>query len=711
MNLDVFTAQDEKAKAKAAFGLLLDRLEAEQDKLQDAEQSKLKTAADIRRWQLKQRRNLGELLGPFPERTPLRCKTTGVMERGRVRIEKLIFESRPRYYVTANLYVPLDVPLPAPGVVVTCGHVGAGKGCRMYREAAMGLALQGFVALIFDPTGEGERSECYDPDTGRHWVQREVSQHHWTGKPCFLTGTTLVGHRIWDGIRCLDLMCERQEVDSKRLAVMGNSGGGIMAMLITAADPRVVACAAGHPGGSCEGMHLRGTVMRDRVLLPLIAPRPCRIIVGDASGEAERHGAKIKIMQPFYELLGCPERLELVLVNGVHDLKKPKREACYPWLARWLGMPEPKPTEPPMRTPSIRALWCTADGQVRSSLGGETMQSLNRARAREVTARRKLPAGQGTAKIHADLNRFRQAMAQRIGFVGCDGPLQVRTVCTETVAKGTIERLVLESEPGMPVPALFFNPVAPRSAAQVVVHVAENGKPGTLDSRSLPVRLWKAGIPVLSIDVRDTGETSIGPLDDPHDKLHQRARNRRNFSMARWRHDTLAIRAMGLGRTLSAMRVLDILKAVDLLKSRDDLRGLPIAVVGEGRGAIWALKAAALDSRIAAVVCLRMLASYRMLTDHPDYNQLHHFWVPGALLDYDLCELPALCAPRPVSILDPIDQMSEGLALSKANSLFHVAQGVYGQLGCGENLTITRDAGTASILACLAKGVSGRVRP
>ena len=691
--LDVFTSKREQAQARGAFGELLRRAEAERLRGVDARIAKLRSPADVRRWQRAVRRDLEEILGAFPPRTPLRPRVVGALERPGVLIEKILLESRPRYYVTANLYIPRGRPLPAPGILVPCGHAKRGKGYRLYRDAGIGLARKGYVAMVYDPTGQGERSECFDPETRRHRVHREVPQHHWTGKPTFLTGMTLAGWRTWDGVRCIDYLCGRKEVDAGRIGVMGNSGGGAMTMLITAVDERVTACAASHPGGSMENTHLRGRRPPDRLLYSLIAPRPCRIIVGDASGEV-RHVDKLDILKPFYRACGCPERLELVWVDGKHDLKKPKREASYEWFHRWLGGPDPTAEEPPFRTVSERALFCTPGGQVQGSIRGETMQTLNAKRAKKRAPKRTLPKTRSA--LRRRLDALRRTVKKRICFAGSSAPLK-------TASRGvlrpddtlTIEKLVFQSEPGIPVPGLLFLPADCVADAPVVVHAAEQGKPRSLDPLPLPARLARRGVPVLSIDVRDTGETSTGGFDDS-DNWPAKSRDWRAFNGTRWLHDQLAIRALSIGRSRSAMRVLDLLRAVDVIRGRAGLKGRPVILVGEGRGGIWAMKAAAFDRRIAGAAAVGTLASYRMLTDHPYYNQFEHFWVPGALLDYDVPDLPALVAPRPVWLLDPVDQMTRRLGEATARKLFTYARRVYEALGSSDALVVRRTAGTSA---------------
>jgi cephalosporin-C deacetylase-like acetyl esterase len=652
----------------------------------DAAVAKIKTPADVRRWQRAVRARIEEILGPLPRRTPLRPRVTGRIEMPYFTIEKVIFESQPRYYVTANLYIPKGRPLPAPGILIPCGHDPLGKAYKEYHKAGMGFARKGYVALVFDPTGQGERSECIDARTGRDLVRMCVCQHHWTGKPCFLTGMTLAGYRLWDGIRCIDYLVTRREVDASRIGVMGNSGGGSMTLLITAVDERVKACVAAHPGGSCEDTHLRGQRPPDRSIWSLIAPRPCRISLGRDSHEEPHHQRKIDIMKPFYRACGHPERLDLVVVTGFHDLKRPKRVVAYEWFNRWFGKAGETAVEAPLRAMAPDELFCTKTGQVQLSLGGETMFSMNRARAARISAKRTMPR----TRAAFDLWRIRMlaAVQERLCFQRAPVPLDTKILGRSRADGIVIERLVFESEPGMPVPALLFRPKGDERPGQTVVHVSDVGKPQSLRPAPLPLLLARRGMTVLSIDARDTGETSIGPAGDAQ---------WRGYERHLWRHERLAIRALAIGRTLSGMRTLDVIRAVDMAEERGLAGDRGVVVVGEGKGAIWAMQAAAFDTRIAAVAAVRFLASWRMLTDNRYYNQFEHFWVPGVLFDFDVPDLPALVAPRRVALIGAVDEMTRAIAPSRMRGLFTVARGAFALCRRRGNLVFAESGGAQSV--------------
>jgi hypothetical protein len=112
------------------------------------------------------RAHLDELVGELPQRTPLNAKTVGTIECDGYKIEKVIYESRPRHHVSANLYLPRDTSRPVPGVLVPCGHSANGKASLPYQSVCVLLAQNGCAALIYDPIGQGERLQL--PESPEH---------------------------------------------------------------------------------------------------------------------------------------------------------------------------------------------------------------------------------------------------------------------------------------------------------------------------------------------------------------------------------------------------------------------------------------------------------------------------------------------------------------------------------------------------------------
>ena len=176
-------------------------------------------------------------IGGLPERTPLNAQVRGRIVRDGYVVEKVVYESLPGVYVTANLYLPDEKKFKPPyhAFLVTCGHSGLGKGDEDYCRACVMAARQGIASLIYDPIGQGERIQ--DPPTAN------VDGHNRFGVLAMLVGRSTAQIRIWDGIRSMDYLDTRRDIRHDGYGYMGNSGGGTMTALVMAIDRRVSAAA------------------------------------------------------------------------------------------------------------------------------------------------------------------------------------------------------------------------------------------------------------------------------------------------------------------------------------------------------------------------------------------------------------------------------------------------------------------------------------
>ncbi|MFC2087141.1 acetylxylan esterase [Bacteroidota bacterium] len=617
----------------------------------------LKTQEEWRARQIRTRDHLHEIFGEFPQKTPLNARIVGKIEYEGYVIEKLIFESQPNYFCTANVYVPKGRKFPVPGILITCGHAFDGKAQQLYHSTALGLVSKGYLTLVLDPMGQGERSEYFDPLTKEPIVRQTVSQHIYAGRPAYLVGWTLSGLRTWDCIRAVDYLVSRTEVDSEKLGVVGNSGGGQMALLTAAVDERIKVCVASHPGGEMENSYLLGRKLIDREVLSLIPPRPCRFIVGNESGEEPNHHQKLKDMQLFYEGLAAgKETGDMEIVQGRHDMQRPKREAAYEWFNKWLDKEIEGKAEPPLKMETVETLRCTESGFTLVSLGGETGQTLNAKKAEKIY------------KPEKDSAKLKEKLTKRIGF-----NMPEKTPDIQWEWRGTISiddysviKFIYKSEAGIIVPALLYRPKSPKQNVPVIIHVSDKGKPKNNDSSSIPVNMIRDGYIVLSIDVRGIGETDPSPpVEIPTyggDRLIRRLH-------VQWRRESQAIRCKSFDRTLLAMRSLDVIRAIDFIKTPDDLKDKRIALVGEGVGGLWTMLASVYDSRAEAVVSVGTLASYKMLVNNQYYRLLGYFWVPGALYDYDIPDIVRLASGKKQLWIDPVNELNNRIDKQKAKSI------------------------------------------
>jgi cephalosporin-C deacetylase-like acetyl esterase len=610
--------------------------------IRDSVLSSFDTPEQWRAYQKQIRDNLSSYFGSFPERTPLNPRVVGRIDYPDYYIEKTIYESQPDYFVPANVYIPKNRKFPVPGVIYTIGHWDLGKMAPDIHKICIGLAKKGYFVIAVDPMGQGERSEYFNPLTLEPAVGLGVAQHHYFGRPAFLVDWSLPGLRTWDYIRALDYLVSRPEVDTSMLAIAGNSGGGQMAILTAAVDKRIKVVAAAHPGGSCEETFLNGRFISERDLYSLVPPVPCRIIVGEASGEAPYRGRKLEDMARFYEGLGMNEDYRgMDLVDALHDNTQPVRESTYEWLNRWFDKSEEGKEEPAVEDEEVETLWCTESGVVLASLGGESGQTLNQKRIKQIYQR------------IDDLDELKERVTNRIGLGVPDRSELPRVELKEsfTANEVSVEKFAYTSEPGIEVAALLLRPLNQREKQNVILYVSEKGKPGSLELPSIPVSLVRAGYPVLSIDVRGTGETASHP---PIGDLDQYT----GYTAEQWIRDVAANDAASFGRTMLGMQVLDVLKGIDLISGRRDLRDKPVIIIGEGLGGLWALIGSIYSPDIQSVITVNTLPSYKLLVSSRYYNQHGYFYIPGVLRDFDIPDLGRLVSPREQLWIDPVDALS-----------------------------------------------------
>src|SRR5262249_25595618 len=146
----VLYGRAEFSRAETMLGGYLQKLTAAFEAERERVVSSIKTPAEVEAYQSATRRLLQDALGVWPERNPLNAKLAGKLERPAFVVEKIIFESRPRTYVTANVYVPRNSAAPFPAVLASVGHWGAGKAFADYQQLGAYLAERGALVLVYD---------------------------------------------------------------------------------------------------------------------------------------------------------------------------------------------------------------------------------------------------------------------------------------------------------------------------------------------------------------------------------------------------------------------------------------------------------------------------------------------------------------------------------------------------------------------------------
>lgn len=276
-------------------------------------------------------------LESLPERTPLNARIVAKNAFGDFTIENLMFESRPGFPVTANLYRPTGAgPKRRPAVLCPIGHfLTPGKTAPEVQARCIGLVKRGFIVLIYDAIGQGER-------------MTPGNIHHDAGQALLPLGETIAGWMVWDSMRAIDYLQSRDDVDGDSIGMTGNSGGGLNTLFTAALDKRVRAAAiAGftfefgnwvkYGGAHCTCTHLPG-ILRDMnwfEIAGLIAPRAALLLQGDNDGIFPISGARRSAEDTarIYQVMGHGDRMRLAELTGhPHAYSRPFRELMYVWM-------------------------------------------------------------------------------------------------------------------------------------------------------------------------------------------------------------------------------------------------------------------------------------------------------------------------------------------------------------------------------------------
>ena len=317
-----------------------------------------------------------ELMGGLPTlKSPLNARIVKSLDRGSFRVEALTFESFPNYLVTANVYAPKTAGK-HPAVLMPMGHWESGKGSGQL--LASNLAMKGFVVLAYDPVGQGERQQAYDPRLGRSLIGGPTEQHFMNGAQSVLLGQSFTRYAIWDGIRALDYLSSRADVDADRIGCTGCSGGGTLTTFISALDSRVKvaapACymnsfrtlyigAVGDSEQSLPGFISSGLDQTD--LVELFAPKPW--LMASTEGDFFTPAGAKQVFDEarnWYEMQGSQGNIKWVVGPGGHGTPLPVREAIYDWMIRWLQEGRGDDKEQQVDLVPDYALWATPKGQV-----------------------------------------------------------------------------------------------------------------------------------------------------------------------------------------------------------------------------------------------------------------------------------------------------------------------------------------------------------
>jgi dienelactone hydrolase len=670
---------------------------AEQEKLAWRE---VRTVEDWERFRDQRLSALHKWVGTLPEPTPLRATVTRAKNYGEgFVIENLVYESRPNFIVTANLYLPENRSGKIPAVVVAHAHHTA-KTHSELQDLGMTWARSGTAVLVMDQINAGERSQS------QPWSRESYFGRYATGNQLYLAGESLIKWMAWDMMRGIDLLTERSYIDPDRIVMLGAvAGGGDPAALTANLDPRIAAVIpfnfgeagpeehytigpreydfeTADPGDAFwETTRSMGHSVSGQFFPWFVcaagAPRP--FIFAFEMGwpttvEDEPAWARYKKV---YELYG--QRDHLAEVHGLGPFPGPgecthvssfHRNRIDPILNRWLQIPIPE-TDYHNVLPASELMCLTPAAAIehRPQPVSSVVKDLAVKRLTASRSKREgLTADERTKMLRVQLK-------EKLGDIEPAASPVVKDLWKKPYSGFQMEAITIETEPGITLPVFMLLPETGTSHRAVVIALAQGGKESFLLSRPNEIAsLLSNGIAVCLPDLRGMGELTSEQSRGPGGM-------------------GLAANELILGNTLTGSRLKDTRTIFRWLAGRSDIDPNRIALWGdsfsepnapdfqfdqspgqqagpvaqrqaEPLGPFLAILTALYEDQVTAVGVNGGLVSFLSVLEDRFCQIPQDVIVPGILELTDLGEMVASIAPRPVYLQNLVNGVNKKVATS-----------------------------------------------
>lgn len=574
----------------------------------------------------------------FPaEKCPLNAKITGALDYPDFTMEKILFQSRENYTVTANFFLPKKRSAKVPAILFLCGHFVEGKAAVSYQTAMRGLAMRGFAVLAIDPVGQGERHQFLDiPGVS---MGSPCMEHNILGKQMLLNGDWFGVWRTYDAIRGMDYLLTRPEIDPARVGVHGHSGGGTLTTWVSAVDDRFFAAAPScfvttwvhdienelpsdieqcPPNAMKYGLEISD-------FLIAAAPRPY-LLQGQKNDFFDPRGI-IEVcdeLKGLYELLGCEDRIELCIGPTDHELSITLRESAYEFFCKQAGIANPSKSEGTIALPE--------EAETFAAPGGEVVNIPTERKNHDLIVEK--TATFKAARKKLSLIEIRRILIEKAGM---DSPFvpYFRVLRPVKLPKKDFyaRRFGLETEPGRVMSILFslVNGMNYFPEAEKIRLFIPN-----LDSMSEIESSQDAAADLYALDIRGIGECMPTSCNLPAGANF--------FAIYGFDFHYTALGNM-FGRSYFGGKVKDILCAVELLSQSSG----DIELEAHGIGGIPALTAAVLSDKIKKIRLIDVPDSWESMVmpvlPNPEKSPMSYM-IPGILEFLDLPELRAIIADK-----------------------------------------------------------------
>lgn len=642
----------------------------------------LKTLDDWKIRQKEVRNTLNRIVGPFPEKTALNAVTTGKTKGDGFSVEKLYFESMPGYKVTAAFFIPEGKKRNLPTIIFCSGHTDLAFRSDAYQTMILNLVKKGFAVFAFDPYGQGERLQYFDQDKGKSRFG-STSEHSYPGAQLFINGASTGRYMIWDGIRCVDYLLTRKEVDPARIGITGRSGGGTQSSHIAAFDERIKAVApecyitsaehqlkSGGPQDAEQNFFhgiKEGIELAD--LLVVRAPKPA-LMITTTRDIFSIQGARetLEELEKVYEVYGSSDNIQMVEDDAGHQSTKKNREAMYAFFQKHLDNPGSS-EDLDVKLFPVGELHVTETGQLSTSLGSKFLFDISKSLS-EVN-RQNLELGREDLANH--LNSLKNTSKSMAGYMPpSDFGKLVFSGQTE-FDDHYLDKYIIEYSPGFVLPFIVFVPKP--ASSNIALYLEDIKEKRSEEAHEIPMHLVKNGTMVIVPDLPGYGDLGPGYLKG--DAYFN------NTSYNQWFAGILN------GRSMIALHAEAIQKVLHHCNSEFDIDEKKITGISKGAFNSSLLHASTFGIDFDQILMLNPIMSFESIVSNEKYeSSFIPFSVAGGLQYYDLPDLVAGFAPKKLLMYNTLNHEGAIATKSDTDSVYGFVKKYYNTNNAIDNFSI-----------------------
>ena len=581
------------------------RLMSEANERSSAEWRQIKTRGDWERFRREKLAALKKSLGSWPEPPPaVPVRRTATFAGDGFVIENILYESRPGWWVTANLYRPTQPRESMPGLVICHAH-HTPKEHGELQDMGMTWARAGCLVLVMDQVGHGERRQhpfatAADFDKSYRVGHADYSFRYDSAIQLSLVGESLVGWMAWDMMRGGDVLLAQPNVDPKKLILLGAvAGGGDPAAVTGALDERFAAVVPfnfGGPqpetrfplpddaensfnyagGGSWESTrNLRDSAAQGClpwVIVGGIAPR--RLVYAHEFKWDQDRDPAWKRLQTIFGFYDQPQSLDFTKGSGAvtgsssadthcTHIGKTHRVRIHAAFRSWFGIDVSPETEFSSRIPADRLRCWTPE--LKDELRPKSLAEVTTAMADQFALRNHGREERRKVSAENHIRNLRGRWSDLLKPATDERLANSEVVREESVANARTMAVLLTTSTNIRIPILLLKPVARVDRHPVVLAICSQGKERLLKERSQDIaELLERGATVCLVDPRGIGESKLG-------ESHGRRSSATSISST----------ALMLGTPLLGQQLRDVQIAISWLRDQREFKGRRVAIWGE----------------------------------------------------------------------------------------------------------------------------------